>query len=557
MKQEVTLGLSAFYHDSAACLFIDKKIVAACEEERFTGIKHDDAFPTNSINWLVSTYNVDKIDKIIWYEDPDLKLSRQNTYNRLNRFRSFKHLFRYVTTKYDFNVENFIRKKLNFDGEFITVDHHLSHAAFSYLTSPYQESAIVSIDGVGEWETLTISKGNGTSIEKLYSINYPNSLGLFYSAMTSFLGFKPNEGEYKVMGLAPYGRKNIYYHRLLKALSFDKQEIFHCNSEYFCWTYDNKVMFTEKLVDLLRIEPRFSNEPLEQCHKDIAKAVQLIYEEVFNRVIFTAKQLTNSSNLCLGGGCAYNGVANSQAYKYFHNIHIPFSPSDSGSCIGAVLYHYKKRQNTTPFLGPSDNVSKELLDRFSDKISYKKCKYRELLSKTASLINSGKVVGWFQDQMEFGARALGNRSILASPIEPEMKSRINKVIKKRESFRPFAPSCIEEKASEYFDIEEPVPFMNQVVQVRDKYKDKFPAITHVDNSARVQTVNRSFNRKYYDLLRELEKQNGYPMVLNTSFNFKDQTITLNCKMAIERFLDCDMDFLILNDYIITKRNNNE
>lgn len=558
MNEEIILGVSGLYHDSAACLFLRGDIVAAIEEERFTGIKHDSSFPINSISWILKRFNltINDVTTLVWYEDPFLKTDRKKHYLQENKFRSFKHFKDFILRKNIINIEQIIRRTLNYRGKIKYVDHHLSHSAFSFFTSPFEESAIVTVDGVGEWETLTISKGEGTEIYKLYSINYPNSLGLFYSTMTSYLGFKPNEGEYKLMGLAPYGNPNQYYNKLEQLVDFHKKDIFEFKQEYFSWTYDDKLMFTKNLIGLLEIDPRQVDEPILQHHMDLAASVQKLYEDIFKQVLIYAKQLTGSKNLVIGGGCAYNGVANNKAYKFFNNIFVPFAPSDSGSAIGAVLYYAKQRSNLSPFLGNSftDNEIQSSLKKYQNKIYIELLAYQPLLERVASYIHKGKVIGWFQGKMEFGARALGNRSIIASPLFPDMKRRINSVIKKRESFRPFAPSCILEDAINYFYLTEPIPYMNQVVQVKgDSKTPKFPSITHIDNSARVQTVSRSNNSKYYDLLQEVKKVSGYPIVLNTSFNFKDQTITLDPKTAIERFLDSDMDFLVINNYLISKK----
>jgi carbamoyltransferase len=554
----IQLGISAFYHDSAACIVKDGKVLYAIEQEKLSGIKHDDSFPVDAIKWVLraAKLTIKDIDEVCWYEIPELKRARIiKSFNKYPIRTFFKRL-KFLNENKELRNPNFLLvKHFLYQGPVRYVEHHLSHAAFSYLTSPYKEAAIVTIDGVGEFETVTISKGTGDSIEKLYSINFPESLGMFYSTFTAFLGFKPNEGEYKVMGMAGYGDPQRYVPFIKKTFKFTKESLFAFYPEYYTWEYSDKIMFTSDLCNLLGRGPRLPEEELTQDDYDLAAAVQFIYEKEFCKILEKAKELVKSDNLCLGGGCAYNGLANTKAYKYYQSIHVPYAPSDAGSAIGACLAAYKgvRKDNSVPYTGPSFNdISiRTQLEYFGNKIFYFKYPTEErLLTKVASLIHSGNVVGWFQGNMEFGARALGNRSILASPLRDGIKDRINKVIKKREGFRPFAPSCIEEDAHMFFDIKEPVPYMNQVVEVKKSHR--LPSITHVDNTARVQTVSKSFNPRYYNLLLALKRISGYPICLNTSFNFKDQTITITPKQAIERFLDSKMDFLAIDNYLIIK-----
>lgn len=554
----IQLGISAFYHDSAACIVKDGKVLHAIEQEKLSGIKHDDSFPVDAIKWVLraSKLTIKDVDEVCWYENPDLKRARiLKSFNKYPIRTFFKRLKFLKERKENQNPSFLLAKHFLYQGTVKWVEHHRSHAAFSYLTSPYKEAAIVTIDGVGEFETVTISKGTGNSIEKLYSINFPESLGMFYSTFTAFLGFKPNEGEYKVMGMAGYGDPQKYVPFIKKTFRFTKESLFAFYPEYYTWEYSDKVMFTSDLCNLLGRGPRLPEEELTQDDYDLAAAVQFIYEKEFCKILEKAKELVNSDNLCLGGGCAYNGLANTKAYKYFASVHIPYAPSDAGSAIGACLAEYKgdRKDNSVPYTGPSFNdISiRTQLEFFGNKIFYFKYPTEErLLTKVASLIHSGNIVGWFQGSMEFGARALGNRSILASPLRDGIKDKINKVIKKREGFRPFAPSCIEEDAHMFFDIKEPVPYMNQVMEVKKNHR--LPSITHVDNTARVQTVNKSFNPRYYNLLLALKRISGYPICLNTSFNFKDQTITVTPKQAVERFLDSKMDFLAIENYLIIK-----
>lgn len=557
----IQLGISAFYHDSAACIVKDGKVLYAIEQEKLSGIKHDDSFPVDAIKWVLraSKLSIKDVDEVCWYEIPELKRARVlKSFNKYPIRTFFKRL-KFLRERKELHNPNFLlAKHFLYQGPVKYIEHHLSHAAFSYFTSPYKEAAVVTIDGVGEFETVTISKAKDTSIEKVFAINFPQSLGLFYSTFTAFLGFKPNEGEYKVMGMAGYGDANKYVPFINKLYKSDKDSIFSFYPEYFAWEYSDKIMFTSDLCNVLGRGPRLPEDEITQDDYDLAAAVQFVYEKQFNKILEKAKELVDSNNLCLGGGCAYNGLANTKAYRHYSSIHIPFAPSDAGSAIGACLASYKgiRKDNSVPYTGPSFNeVSiRTQLEFFGNKIYYFRYPTEErLLNKVASIIHAGNVVGWFQGNMEFGARALGNRSILASPLHPGIKDRINKVIKKREGFRPFAPSCIEEDAKMFFDINEPIPYMNQVVGVKKSHR--LPSITHIDNTARVQTVNRNQNTRYYNLLLALKRISGYPICLNTSFNFKDQTITVTPKQAVERFLNSKMDFLVIDNYLIIKMKN--
>ena len=545
----IKLGISAFYHDSAACIVVDNKVVAAAEEERFTGIKHDNRFPVNAIKWCITEAGIHiyNIDEVHWYESPEKKDNRISTTFAKKPFRTFFLNRKYKKSKKSQDPKD-ILESMGYTGKIIYHDHHYSHAAFSYYTSPYDSAAILTVDGVGEWETTTISVGKDTNIKKLYSVSFPNSIGMLYSTITAYLGFKPNEGEYKVMGLAPYGDPNIYLKKLTKVLTWNQGK-YTIEQKYFTWEYSEQIMFNKKLCQLLELPPRLPEDTLTQDHKDLAAALQKLYELQFLKLVKKAKDLTGSQNICLGGGCAYNGVANALAYKYFKSVHIPFAPSDAGSAIGTCL---DTHTSISPYLGPqyTDRFIKQDISFFKNKIYAFKLSDDKLLSTVAELINSQKIVAWFQGRMEFGARALGNRSILASPRDPKMREKLNYVIKKREGFRPFAPSVLEDKAHLFFEIKEPVPNMNQVVKAK---VDFLPAATHIDGTCRVQTVNKEQNERYYKLLKEIGKNTNIPVVLNTSFNLKDQTITLSPRDAIKRFLNSKIDFLVINNFLIKRR----
>jgi len=543
------LGISAFYHDSAACLVVNGQVIAAAEEERFTGIKHDDSFPINAIKYCLEEgrIKISDVKEICWYEKP--KKKEERAYKIFNK-RFLRTLLLRLKARKRFKTENpfFLLKSIGYRGRVKFVDHHRSHTNFSYYTSPFKEAAILTVDGVGEWETVTISHAKGNNIKKLYSVNFPHSLGMLYSTITSFLGFKPNEGEYKVMGLSPYGDPSKYFGKLNKLFDRSKGDLYLLQ-RYFTWEYSDQVMFNKRLCRLLELAPRLPEEPVTQDHMDLAAALQKIYEREFVYLVKKSKELTGTTNLCLGGGCAYNGVANALAYKYFDSVHVPFAPSDAGSAIGACL---KTHTDIPPYLGPqyNDRQVYRSLQKYKRYINYYKLSPRKIIQKTAQLLSAQNIVGWVQGRMEFGARALGNRSILASPRHPMMRERLNQVIKKRESFRPFAPSVVEEKASKFFHLREPVPYMNMVV---DAKSDALPSATHIDGSCRVQTVTREQNEKYYLLLQEMGRLCNIPVLLNTSFNLKDQTITLDPDQAIKRFLESKINFLVINNFLIKKK----
>lgn len=567
----ISLGISAFYHDSAVCLFENGKVIAAIEEEKLSGIKHDNSFPIQAIKWVLeySKKTISDIDTICWYEDPHLKYDRvKNTLGKhwwKNRkiWKSFKEDFE----KTEGNLTKYLANKLDFTGNIEYVKHHHSHLAFSYYTSPFHDAIGISIDGVGEWETALAVRCKDNTFEEINSMKFPNSLGLVYSTITAYLGFKPNNGEYKVMGLAPYGDPTKFKHIFDKMIRFDNKGVIQINQKYFTWQYSNTDMYTYELVKLIGIEPREPESNIEQHHMDIAAALQKWYESCFYFFVNNCMQKSDTSNLVLGGGSAYNGTANGKIQKHtsVKDLWIPFAPSDAGSAIGACLYHWHNvlgnpkvigGNNQSPYLGPNWDNKKitDIILKNRNKHNQLNAIYYEttniLCEEVAKLINDGNIVGWFQGRTEFGARALGNRSILANPHLSDVRDRINKVVKKREMFRPFAPSVTFEDYEKYFSSESEVPYMNQVVKVTD-YKS-IPSVTHVDGSARIQTVRREMNPLYYDLLKEFEKISGTPILLNTSFNLRGHTMTNDPQKAIWTFLNCDMDYLVLGNYLISK-----
>ena len=537
------IGISSHYHDSAACLFIDEKLEFACEEEKFTGIKHDSSFPRNVIDYIFSKYSItrDDVHVVCYHEDPYLKLKRRKSF--------FRSLYNCLDVKRQLSA---VSRNVHYS------THHMSHMMYAYFSSGMSRSMIASIDGVGELDTVSIGRGIGNRVFQSKTIRYPHSLGLFYSAMTAFLGFRPNEGEYKVMGLASYGDPTKFRERVATLIRKEDDRLI-CDMKSFSWDRKRTRMFDQRLEDVVGIPCRMPDEPISKDHMDLAAAVQRIYEDILFSMIDDNIVPSDLGRVCLGGGCAYNGTANGKITRMTKcdELWVPLAPSDAGSCIGACADYIANELDTrpviqdSPFLGPSYDEEEILGALKSSKlIQFGRYNKYELNESIARMLNDGKVVGMYQGRIEFGARALGNRSILASPFFPDMKDRINRVIKKREGFRPFAPMVIYTDQGRYFDSEKCVPYMNQVVNVKDEYRAVILAVTHVDGTARVQSVIPS--NPIYDVLKAFEKLTGHPILLNTSFNVKDKTMVLTPNDAINTFLDTEMDVLVLENYIVTK-----
>ena len=564
------LGISCYYHDSAAALLKDGHVIAAVEEERFSRKKFDDDFPKNSIEWCIQEAKISPSDihSVAFYDKPVLKFERlldnyiavapRGLYSFLDVIPKWLHKRLWI--------KNDIQKSLKgFNGEIIFPEHHLSHAAYTFYTSNFDESAILTVDGVGEWSTTSIGFAKNNSISLTHDIRWPHSLGLFYSAFTYFLGFQVNEGEYKLMGLASYGKPKFYDEIINNLVDVKDDGSIHLNMKYFAFTYD-KVMTNDKFSKLFGIEPRKKDEKAEQIHFDIGASAQKVLEDILLKMANHVYEKFKIKNLCLGGGVGLNGVANYRILKesQFDNVHIPPSPGDAGSAVGCAQYlyyiHHKNQRiieqdqskiiQENVYVGPS--YSNEEIQKFldSENISYEKLDNEELLSKTANLINDGNIVGWYQGKMEWGPRALGCRSILADPRKAEMKDILNEKIKHRESFRPFAPSILEEYVSEYFDIDRSSPYMLMVT--RGKKPDKIPAVTHVDGTCRLQTVNRNANPIYYDLINEFYKITGVPVVINTSMNVMGEPIVNTPKQAYQMIVKTDMDYLVMGNYLVRK-----
>ena len=558
------LGISCFYHDSAAALIKDGQLVAAAHEERFTRKKHDQDFPANAIQYCLQAGGIQAqdIDYIGFYDKPFIKFERILTTYVATFPKSLPSFLKSmpVWLKEKLWIPQKIREELGDAGKLLFVEHHLSHAASAFFVSPFSEAAILTADGVGEWETTTMGTGNDKTLTLTQSIHFPHSLGLLYSAFTYYLGFRVNSAEYKVMGLAPYG-KPVFADLILRELvSLKDDGSFRLNMNYFAYDY-GLTMTNQRFHSLFGIPPRTPESALTQFHKDIAASIQHVTDEIMVRMTTHLHRQTGSNNLCLAGGVALNCVSNSKilASSGFKNIFIQPAAGDAGGSVGAAFYIYNmllKNERTFTwshnFIGPeySDDEIEQVLQQIG--LVHERYTTGPLLVKTAQLIADQNVVGWFQGRMEFGPRSLGARSILADPRNPENYSRVNLKIKFRESFRPFAPTILFERLEEYFEFDRPSPYMLFVAQVRPERRT-IPAVTHVDGSARLQTITRSDHPLTYDLISEFEKLTGCPVVINTSFNVRGEPIVCTPLDAIKCFLRTDMDYLILGSYVLDKR----
>jgi carbamoyltransferase len=557
------LGLSCYYHDAAACLLKDGQIVAAAQEERFTRIKHDQEFPFNAVRYCLKEagITIDDVDYVGFYDKPLIKFERI-LYTYLATFpRSFRSFIKAVPLwlRKKLWIPHTIKKELGYEGDVLMIEHHMSHAASTFLVSPFEEAAIVTVDGVGEWATSTIGRGLGSEIELFKEIRFPHSLGLLYSAFTYYLGFKVNSAEYKVMGLAPYG-KPTYYDRVLDLIEFEDDGSFRMNMKYFAYDYGLQ-MTNGKFHKLFGRPVRKPESKLEQFHMDVAASVQKVTEEIVLRMARHAHELTGSRNLCMAGGVALNCVANGRILREgpFEEIFIQPAAGDAGGAVGVAAYLYhtvvgKPREHAWEhaYLGPSYST-KEIRDYLdANGVKYVELSEDELLDRTTDAIADQQVVGWFQGRMEFGPRALGSRSILADARNPANKDVVNMKIKFRESFRPFAPSVLEDRVSEYFELDQPSPYMLLVAQVREDNRT-IPSVTHVDGSARIQTVDPKTNPLYYRLIDRFEKKTGCAVIINTSFNVRGEPIVCTPHDAYLCFMRTNMDVLVLDRFYMEKR----
>ena len=596
------LGISAYYHDSAAALLIDGEIIAAAQEERFTREKHTSSFPVNAAKYTLEQAGIQlsDIDAIAFYDKPYLKFERLlETYHGfapqgLKSFLSAMPLW--------IKEKLFMRKMLNEELAKIGPDkiqilfpeHHLSHAASAFYPSPYEEAAILTLDGVGEWATATIGWGKGNEITVLRELDFPHSLGLFYSAFTYYCGFKVNSGEYKLMGLAPYGRPDSeqtkeYKHKIVEYLvDIRKDGSILLNMEYFDFATGLTMCRDEKWEQLFGIPKREPESELNQAYMNLASAIQQVTEDIVLLMAATTHRLTGSRNLVMAGGVALNCVANGKLLRksIFENIWIQPAAGDAGGALGAAyavwyIGQNKNRKVTSgqdaihgSYLGPEFGSNQ--IERAA-----KKCRavfqhyedFDELCKEIATLIDQGMVVGWFQGRMEYGPRALGNRSILGNPCLAETQKKLNLKIKYREGFRPFAPSVLEEDIKEYFDLDRPSPYMLLVAPVQEKrrkplpdnydqmkmyerlyqIRSDIPAVTHIDYSARVQSISKETNERFWKLINACKEKNGFGLVVNTSFNVRGEPIVCTPDDAYRCFMRTEMDYLVMENYLFHKK----
>ncbi|MDP3939364.1 MAG: carbamoyltransferase [Deltaproteobacteria bacterium] len=556
------LGISAFYHDAAACLLRDGEIVAAASEERFTRKKHDADFPENAIKYVLQEGRVraDDLAYVGFYEKPFVKFKRI-LFTHLACFpMSLKPFLKAIPSwlQEKLLIPSIIRQNLGYEGEVLMIEHHLSHAASAYLLSPFREAAILTVDGVGEWSTATYGRGKDNAIDLFKEIRFPHSLGLLYSAFTYYLGFTVNSAEYKVMGLAPYGEPR-YVDQIYKLIEVRDDGSFHLDMRYFNYL-SGLTMTNRKFDELFGGPPRAAEGAMEQRHKDLAASVQRVTEDVMLRMANHLGRVTGSRNLCLAGGVALNCVANGRILREgpFDELFVQPAAGDAGGAIGVASYIYhtlleNKRSFVMrhAFTGPgyNDEEVRSFLDL--NEIPYVPLERDELLRRVAQLIADQQVVGWFQGRMEFGPRALGNRSILADPRNAENRDRVNLKIKFRESFRPFAPAILKERCKEYFELDSESPFMLLVAQVRPDHR-VIPSVTHVDGSARVQTVDRESNPLFYDLIQAFDAITGVPVLINTSFNVRGEPIVCTPADAYRCFVETGMDVLVLGNFFLDK-----
>ncbi len=593
------LGISAFYHDSAASIIVDGEIIAAAQEERFTRKKHDACYPKNAINYVLKQagLKLNEVDYIVFYEKPFLKFERLiETYIGFSPsgFKSFcmsmplwlrEKLFQkkmlFDALKEQDNNFNDI-KKINFS------EHHLSHAASAFFSSPYDEAVILTLDGVGEWATTTISLGKDNKINILKEIHFPHSLGLLYSAFTYFLGFKVNSGEYKVMGLAPYGEPKFKDIILDNLIDVKEDGSFRLNMNYFNYA-TGLTMTNNKFAKLFNIQRREPENKLLQIHMDIAASIQSVTEEIVLKITRFLFKEFKISNLCMAGGVALNCVANGKILKeaLFKNIWIQPASGDAGGALGAALvFYFQELDNKRKILKTDSMKGCYLGPQFTDVevenelkncgANFKKLNLDQIIKDTAKLLSEKKAVGWFQGRMEFGPRSLGNRSIIADPRSEKMQKNLNLKVKYRESFRPFAPAVLFEKVSEWFEINSESPYMllvadvkkSKQVQMTNEQRNLFgtdklnvkrssiPSVTHVDYSARIQTVHKETNPIFYKLIEEFERITKYPVLVNTSFNVRGEPIVCSVTDAFNCFMGTDLDVLVCNNFILYKHDQN-
>ena len=582
------LGLNAYHGDSSACLVIDGVLINAIEEERIRRIKHWAGLPTESIKWCLSDagIKIQDVDYIAISRNPSAHLHK-----KILRVLSKTPSLDFLTSRLsnvakvgDIKAE--IAQALDVDlkdikAQIEDIEHHLAHIGSSFFVSPFKDAACVTVDGFGDFLSSMRVIGNSNDIKIIDWVEFPHSLGNFYTALTQFLGFWNYGDEYKVMGLSAYG-KSVYKNEMSKIVKLRDDGLYELDTSFFLhdkegvemlWNNGSPVigkMFSDKLAELFG-QPRNKDEEVTEHYKNIAASVQAMYEEAFFHVLNDTYKKTKLDNICLAGGCIQNSLANGKIYEStpFKEIFIPPASYDAGTAIGAamVVWHEvcKKPRNfvmESPYLGPSytNEEIKNEIDKFKSELLAHKCESEfisdelSLCKKIASFIAGGKIVGWFQGRTEFGPRALGNRSIVVDPRNPNMKDILNARVKKRESFRPFAPSILEEKTSEWFEYGYPVPFMEKVYRIKDNKQKLIPAVCHLDGTGRLQTVSQKTNPRYYELIKQFENLTGVPVILNTSFN-DNEPIVNTPEEALRCFLSTKLDVLVLENFILSKGEN--
>ncbi|NNM43783.1 MAG: hypothetical protein HKM07_05520 [Chlamydiae bacterium] len=570
------LAFSCYFHDSSACIVKDGKILAAVDEERFTRKKHDASFPINSINYCLQTAKVKTVDFVVFYENPDLKWQRiQETIKKNPPSEEARNRIVKLWTelKFKHKISETFHQKTGLNNAILFLDHHLCHAASSYYVSGFDEAAVVTIDGVGEKITTSYGQGHGSTLKLEKCINFPDSIGLLYTAITVFLGFKANDHEYKVMGMAPYGvmdrNLNPFYLKLRKTIHLNEDGSFSLEMKYFGHeSFDSKA-YTEDLIDLLGLQPNVKEGPITSEYENLAAALQLVTEDAVFNLLNHVQKATNQENLCLAGGVALNSVLNGKILSRtnFKRVFIQPSAGDSGTVIGAAKYiqHLLDRNAPTEHMvhssyGPeySSQEIRQFLDEHN--IIYKEYEsYDEVIKEVAMLISKKNVIGWFQGRMEWGPRSLGNRSILASPIYDDMRDILNAKVKHREMFRPFAPVVCLEDASTFFECDMPIPeptdYMLMVYPIKNDMKKKMPAVTHVDGSGRLQTIRENQNLLYYRLIKEFGTLTGVPILVNTSFNIRGEPIVCSPMHAYKCMMGTEIDYLVMGRFLVKRIDN--
>jgi carbamoyltransferase len=557
------LGISAHYHDAACCLLRDGELIAAAEEERFSRAKHDPRLPWQAFRFCLEQGGITlaDVDCVAYYEDPEKKLARQiwMALHPESASSLRQRVLSRLPDRVD-RVERQVRNMLGYTGRLEIFDHHHSHAASSFFYSGFEEAAVLTVDGVGEWATTSYGRAEGSAVDLFEEVHFPHSLGLLYSTLTSYLGFEVNDGEYKVMGLAPYGEPR-YVDQVRSLMKRGEAGQYRLNLEYFDFLRRDR-MYSEQLIQLFGAPPRAPESEIIIFHQDVARSLQQVLEEILLDAVTYLHRRVPSRHLCMAGGVALNCVANSRILRDgpFNELFVQPAASDAGGCLGAAALAHVRLTGERPAQGrlnhmywgpatPVDDIAGLLAGTPLQALDYRG-RLEELLERTVDRLVAGKVVGWFQGRMEFGPRALGARSILADPRDEGMRDRINALVKMREAFRPFAPAVLAQQTEEHFDIDHPSPFMLETCQVRSPFD--LPAITHVDRSARLQTVDPESSPRFAALLARFAERTNCPILLNTSFNVRGEPIVCTAEDALLCFARSGIDTLILEDFIIDR-----